>query len=243
MKPISVPGATGQLVTDVHAKVAASLAALGYNTSSHHAIVTPESASPSSSTTSTSSTPLWRTCVCHVKATDEAGHMGHLLAKAGVLRDVDVAIGHARETLERQWSAWGEDVAKWREIVINSSASESELGRSMPRPPKPVVLVVTGDHTTACTVGDHTAEPVPLIAAVLGTHAPSQALVSPHAFPGDVLVESAFLHGPAGRLTGRDVFPLALELAEGAEQAYDTMCEHVNKQIVTQVLQIRDNAR
>ena len=73
----------------------------------------------------------------HVKAVDDAGHDRDVYLKVKLLEQVDQMMG---QIIKHLW-----------------------IGRSCSRPPP--VLVVTGDHSTPASYGDHSSEPVPIVMA------------------------------------------------------------------------------
>lgn len=67
-----------------------------------------------------------------------------------------------------------------------------------------VVLAVTGDHSTPCARRDHSGDPVPLL--VFGEGVRVDEVVT--------FDESSAMRGGLGRLRGRDLMPLLLDLAD-----------------------------
>lgn len=68
--------------------------------------------------------------------------------------------------------------------------------------PEDVLLVITADHSTACELKAHSADPVPLL------------FCSPHVRIDDVAEfnERAFVKGGLGRLEGKDVMPTVMNI-------------------------------
>lgn len=68
--------------------------------------------------------------------------------------------------------------------------------------PEDVLLVITADHSTACELKAHSADPVPLL------------FCSPHVRIDDVAEfnERAFVKGGLGRLEGKDVMPAVMNI-------------------------------
>lgn len=68
-----------------------------------------------------------------------------------------------------------------------------------------VMVAVTADHATPCTLGRHSDDPVPLLVAGAGTTPDGTRVFN----------EAACAHGSLGRLVGVDVLPLLARLARG----------------------------
>lgn len=74
--------------------------------------------------------------------------------------------------------------------------------------PADAILAVTGDHSTPCERKDHSGDPVPLVVFGEG--------VRPDGVPR--FDEVAAMRGGLGRLRGRDLMPLLLDLADRSEK-------------------------
>lgn len=74
--------------------------------------------------------------------------------------------------------------------------------------PPDAILAVTGDHSTPCARKDHSGDPVPLLVFGEGVRVDGTASFD----------EIASMHGGLGRLRGRDLLPLLLDLADRSEK-------------------------
>jgi len=77
------------------------------------------------------------------------------------------------------------------------------MGTLLDGMPEGTVLAVTGDHSTPATVGDHTADPLPLAIYCKGGRRDGVAAFD----------EMSCASGGLGRLTGKDVLPVMMDLA------------------------------
>jgi 2,3-bisphosphoglycerate-independent phosphoglycerate mutase len=68
-----------------------------------------------------------------------------------------------------------------------------------------VVIAVTADHATPCTLRRHSDDPVPLVVAGAGIEADGTRVFN----------EKACAHGALGTLAGTDVMPMLVKLARG----------------------------
>jgi len=71
-----------------------------------------------------------------------------------------------------------------------------------------LVIVFTADHSTPCSLGDHSGDPVPLTVYTPGNVRDDAVKFS----------ESGCAHGRIGRIRGKYIVPMCLDLAERAEK-------------------------
>lgn len=89
--------------------------------------------------------------------------------------------------------------AEGKKAFIEKCDEAAEILRDLPNN---VLLVITADHSTACELKAHTADPVPIL------------FCSHHVRVDNVSVfsESAFANGGLGRMVGADVMPEILNI-------------------------------
>lgn len=111
------------------------------------------------------------------------------------LKDYDFVFVHVKATdsLAEDGNSEGK-----KQFIEKCDAAMKEL-RDLP---DDVMLVVTADHSTACELRAHTADPVPIMMA------------SPHVRIDDVSVfsEREFAKGGLGRMEGKDIMPTILNI-------------------------------
>jgi len=77
------------------------------------------------------------------------------------------------------------------------------VGKMEPALPKESIVAITADHTTPLEVGDHTADPVPIMIFGDGVRVDSVTQFN----------EVSAAQGLLGRIRGLDLLPILLDLA------------------------------
>ncbi|MCL2317564.1 MAG: phosphoglycerate mutase, partial [Methanomassiliicoccaceae archaeon] len=71
-----------------------------------------------------------------------------------------------------------------------------------------LVIVFTADHSTPCSLGDHSGDPVPIV-----VYTPGNVMDDAEKFS-----ESGCAHGRIGRIRGKYIVPMCMDLAERSEK-------------------------
>jgi 2,3-bisphosphoglycerate-independent phosphoglycerate mutase len=74
--------------------------------------------------------------------------------------------------------------------------------------PEDLVIVFTADHSTPCSLGDHSGDPVPIT-----IYTPGNVMDD-----ADTFSESGCAHGRIGRIRGLDIMPICMDLAERVDK-------------------------
>ena len=98
----------------------------------------------------------------------------------------------------------GHDGKAMEKVAVLERIDKQLFGHLRGHLPADTILAVTGDHSTPCERKDHSGDPVPLV--VFGDGVRTDG--------GGRFDEIAAAHGSLGRLGGRDLMPLLLDLAD-----------------------------
>lgn len=74
--------------------------------------------------------------------------------------------------------------------------------------PEDLVIVFTADHSTPCSLGDHSGDPVPITIYTPGNVRDD----------ADTFSESGCAHGRIGRIRGHEIVPICMDLADRTEK-------------------------
>ena len=98
----------------------------------------------------------------------------------------------------------GHDGKPMEKVQVLERIDKQMIGPLRAHLPADAILAVTGDHSTPCERRDHSGDPVPLLVFGEGVRADGIAQFD----------EVAAMRGGLGRLRGRDLMPLLLDLAD-----------------------------
>ena len=98
----------------------------------------------------------------------------------------------------------GHDGKAMEKVEVLERIDKQLFGHLRGHLPADTILAVTGDHSTPCERRDHSGDPVPLLFFGEGVRTD----------PTKEFDEVSAMGGGLGRLRGRDVMPLLLDLAD-----------------------------